>query len=101
LLDVQADDALVEQVRQTAAGVPEVRAIEKLHIRKSGLEYFVDIHIEVDAERTVADGHRIGHLVKDRLMAEFPAIRDILVHLEPYPHASDNGTPVQRDSAGG
>jgi len=83
---MQADEDLVAQVRKTAESVPEVRAIETLHVRKAGLEFFVDIHIEVDPKLTVAEGHRIGHQVKDRLLAEFPAIRDVLVHLEPYPH---------------
>jgi divalent metal cation (Fe/Co/Zn/Cd) transporter len=26
----------------------------------------------------------LGHRVKDRLLAHFPAIRDVLVHLEPH-----------------
>jgi len=86
LLDMQADDELVAEVRRTAESVPEVRAIETLLVRKAGLEFFVDIHIEVDEHLTVAAGHLIGHQVKDRLLSEFPAIRDVLVHLEPYPH---------------
>jgi divalent metal cation (Fe/Co/Zn/Cd) transporter len=57
-----------------------------LWVRKSGLEYFADIHIEVDARLTVDEGHRIGHQVKDRLIKQFPMLRDVLVHLEPYPH---------------
>jgi divalent metal cation (Fe/Co/Zn/Cd) transporter len=36
-----------EQVRKLALEVAGVRGIEKLFIRKSGLEYFVDIHVEV------------------------------------------------------
>jgi len=31
-------------------------------------------------------GHRIGHLVRDQLIAEFAVVRDVLVHLEPYPY---------------
>jgi divalent metal cation (Fe/Co/Zn/Cd) transporter len=50
------------------------------------LEYFADIHIEVDAQMTVAAGHQIGHAVKDCLLRDYPALRDVLVHLEPYPH---------------
>ncbi len=90
LMDSQADEQLLCEIRQTAESVPEVRAVEKLWVRKSGLEYFADIHIEVDAHLTVADGHRIGHLVKDRLMTRFRNLRDVLVHLEPYPHSHDS-----------
>ena len=72
-----------------AEQVPGVRAVEKLWVRKTGLEYFTDIHIEVDEQLSVAEGHRIGHRVKDRLLAGFPALRDVLVHLEPFPNAAE------------
>lgn len=86
LLDPQADDELVGQIRDVAAAVPGVRAVEKLWVRKTGIEFLADIHIEVDARMTVEEGHRIGHEVKDRLVERFASLRDVLVHLEPYPH---------------
>lgn len=86
LMDVQAASGLVDDIRVAALAEPGVRGVETLWVRKSGLEYFADIHIEVDPNLTVADGHRIGHRVKDRLLSTFPALRDILVHLEPFPH---------------
>ena len=83
LMDLQADERFVSRVRETAGQVPGVQGVEKLWLRKSGLEYFADIHIEVDPQMTVAAGHEIGHAVKDRLLDEFPLMRDVLVHLEP------------------
>jgi divalent metal cation (Fe/Co/Zn/Cd) transporter len=90
-------------VRTFAAQVAGVRRVETLRLRKSGLEYFADIHIEVDADLTVAEGHHIGHRVKDALLTEFPAIRDVLVHIEPYPHPNyshiePNDAPHAADS---
>jgi cation diffusion facilitator family transporter len=84
LLDRQADDPLVAEIRNRAASVPGVRGVETLWVRKSGLEYFADIHIEVDPKMTVEEGHRISHEVKDRLIHEFAPLRDVLVHLEPH-----------------
>ncbi len=89
LMDLQADDVFVRQIRQHAANIDGVQDVEKLFVRKSGLEFLVDIHIEVDAQMTVADGHEIGHHVKDALVGTFPAVRDVLVHLEPNPHPDD------------
>ncbi|QEH32822.1 putative cation efflux system protein [Aquisphaera giovannonii] len=86
LMDAQADPSLVAKVRAAAEGVDGVRRVDKLRARKSGLEYLVDIHIQVDATLTVHEGHRISHLVKDRLLEGFGSLRDVLVHLEPYPH---------------
>jgi len=87
LMDVQADGDLVKQIREAAAAVPGVAGIEKLWVRKSGLEFLADMHMEVDPQMSVAEGHAIGHDVKDRLLKQFPMLRDVLVHLEPAgPH---------------
>jgi cation diffusion facilitator family transporter len=86
LMDLQADPVFVNQIRAAALTVTGVEDVETLWVRKSGLEYFVDIHIEVDQHLTVSEGHRIGHQVKDHLLDEFPRLRDVLVHLEPFPH---------------
>ncbi|HID21237.1 MAG TPA: cation transporter [Planctomycetaceae bacterium] len=89
LMDLQAERPILDQIRAVAASIPEIEHVETLWVRKSGLEYFVDIHIEVDADMTVAEGHRIGHLLKDRLLKQIPILRDVLVHLEPHP--ADDG----------
>lgn len=86
LLDSQADEGLVQQIRRTASDISEVQQVEKLLVRKTGLEYLVDIHIQVDAQLSVDEGHRIGHQVKDQLVEKLVGVRDVLVHLEPFPH---------------
>lgn len=90
LMDLQAADELVREVRAAATKVPGILGVEKLWIRKSGLEYFADIHLEVDPHLTVAEGHRLGHAVKDQLLTAFPMLRDVLVHLEPFPHEHEH-----------
>jgi divalent metal cation (Fe/Co/Zn/Cd) transporter len=90
-MDVQAEDTFVSRIEAEAKSDPEVLGVETLWVRKSGLEYFADIHLEVDPRLTIAEGHRIGHRVKDRLLQSFPTLRDVLVHLEPYPHDHPEG----------
>lgn len=89
LMDIQASPEFVDQIRSVAGQVGGVEDVETLWVRKSGLEYFADIHIEVNQDMSVAEGHRIGHQVKDRLLEEFPSLRDVLVHLEPFPHTHE------------
>jgi len=84
LLDPQAESSWVEQIRLQAESVAGVRAVEKLWVRKTGIEYLVDIHIQVDPEMTVEEGHRIGHHVKHELVTSFDRVKDVLVHLEPF-----------------
>ncbi len=89
LMDVQANPELVADVRRTAEEMPGVLGVEQLRLRKSGLEYFADMHIEVDPRITVEEGHRLGHRVKDELLHRVAALRHVLVHLEPHPHSHD------------
>ncbi|MCB0337707.1 MAG: cation transporter [Bdellovibrionales bacterium] len=84
LMDAQADTAFVEQVKQDALSIKGVLGVETLWIRKSGLEYLADIHLEVDPKITVREGHAISHIVRDHLLHEHTCLRDVLVHLEPY-----------------
>jgi cation diffusion facilitator family transporter len=96
LMDLQADEEFVNRLREAAQQVPGVRAVEKLRVRKTGLEFLADMHLEVDAHMTVAEGHRIGHAVKDHLVGRFEALRDVLIHLEPHPHVDDRtGQPLR------
>ncbi len=99
LMDLQADDRYVRRIRAVAEDVEGVLAVEKLWVRKTGLEYLADIHVEVDAEMTVDEGHRIGHLVKDQLLDEFATLRDVLVHLEPHTNGHASAAPVIPKSA--
>ncbi len=83
LLDEQATPKLVSEMRDVAGRVPGVIAVETLRVRKTGLEFLADIHIEVDPTLRVAAGHELGHDVKRELMQRFPQLRDVLVHVEP------------------
>lgn len=83
LLDVAPAPEFVQGVRDRAAAVEGVLAIDKCHLRKSGLGLFCDIHVVVDAEVPVREGHRIGHAVKDALMQTRPELLDVVVHIEP------------------
>ncbi|MDB5020521.1 MAG: cobalt-zinc-cadmium resistance protein, partial [Pedobacter sp.] len=84
IMDAAPSEEIVAQVRTLAARVLEVKFIEKCYVRKMGFDYFVDLHIELDPNITVAEGHRISHLVKDQLMESELNIKDVLIHVEPY-----------------
>jgi cation diffusion facilitator family transporter len=85
LMDRQADPETLVAVRREAMAVPGVLGVEKLLVRKSGLEYLVDIHVEVAPDMTVRDSHQIGHAVKGRLLTKLMTVKDVLVHIEPSP----------------
>jgi cation diffusion facilitator family transporter len=83
IMDEAPEPEYEEKVRALASAVPNVSHIEKIRIRKSGLYYFVEIHVTVDGLLSVNEGHRIGHEVKDKLCAADMHVSDVLVHIEP------------------
>jgi len=83
ILDVAAPPEVRDRVRALASGVDGVLGIDELRVRRSGLVYLVDIHVEVDGHMTVRRGHEIGHDVKDLLLGCELPILDVLVHVEP------------------
>ena len=83
IMDTAPPKELEAAVRAVAAAVPGVIDVEKCRLRKMGIEFYVDIHIGVDAAISVRDGHRIAHAVKDAIRAANPAAADVLVHIEP------------------
>jgi cation diffusion facilitator family transporter len=83
LMDRAPGRELIEQVRDIARATPGVRGVEKCLARKMGYQYFVDLHVEVDPMMTVLRSHEIAHQVKDIVRQQIPAVRDVLVHIEP------------------
>ena len=71
------------RVRGLALGVPGVQALDKCRIRKSGTRYFVELHVEVDGQATVQEGHDIGGKVRSVLRTSPLRIADAFIHIEP------------------
>jgi len=72
-----------DQIRNLASPVDGVLEIEKCRVRKSGLGLLMDIHVIVQEDLTVKEGHEIGHKVKDILLSSDLKITDVTVHIEP------------------
>jgi cation diffusion facilitator family transporter len=83
LLDTAPEAELASRVRHVAEQVPGVRGTEKCFVRKMGLTLYVDLHVIVDGDLNVRDGHDIAHRVKDALREADPRISEVLVHIEP------------------
>ena len=84
LMDRAPDAALFDRVSRAATAVPGVLAIEKLRGRKHGRHYFLELHVQADAELSLHDAHSLGHRVKAAICVAEPAVRDVLVHMEPF-----------------
>lgn len=65
-----------------AAQHPELIGIHDLRTRSSGTQDFVQFHVWVRPDMTIAEAHDITESVERKLMAEFPDT-EILIHLDP------------------
>lgn len=83
IMDEHMHDEMEAQIRTIALQNPGVTDTEKCYIRKTGMTYHVDLHIAVNAEISVKEGHDIAHGVKDELLENLPEIADVLIHVEP------------------
>lgn len=83
IMDSAPPPELAAQVRQLAQSVSGVITTEKCYLRKSGMFYWVDIHVIVEGNLTVRHGHEIAHRVKAVLRASPLRIAEVLVHIEP------------------
>ena len=61
----------------------QVHGIEKCRVRRSGLALYIDLHVLVDGDLSVREGHDIAHLVKDALVESNLGVQDVTVHIEP------------------
>ncbi len=93
IMDTAPRGEIVDFVRNTAEKVSGVIDIDKCILRKMGLSYYVDLHIGVNENISVREGHRIAHAVKDAIRHSNPRIADVLVHIEPAGNRSLNIAP--------
>jgi cation diffusion facilitator family transporter len=87
LMDRIPDDSVVQGIASAATSVAEVRAIEKLKVRKVGLQYAVDLHVQTDPQMSLHDAHIVSGKVKGAIRAAMPSVDAVLIHMEPYEQA--------------
>lgn len=88
LMDAAPPPGVAVRIREIAAGVDGVTAVEKCFVRKMGFQFYVDMHVEVDPGMTVQRAHAIAHQVKDAVCTHLPSVSDVLVHVEPSPSSA-------------
>jgi cation diffusion facilitator family transporter len=83
IMDTAPSRDIVSEIRQQAIKINQVKEVEKCYVRKMGFDFFVDLHIKVDGSLSVAEGHRIAHLVKDSILKNNNHVKGVLIHVEP------------------
>ncbi len=84
LMDATPGGEILGEIRRVAESVPDVRAIEKLHVRRSGMNYHAAIHVQASPSLSLADAHALGGRVKAAIQQALPQVNRVLVHMEPF-----------------
>lgn len=71
------------EVARIAAGVNGVLGCHRLRTRRYGGVFQADLHIQVARTLSVAEGHAIGHAVRDAIRTAGIGVVDAVVHVEP------------------
>jgi cation diffusion facilitator family transporter len=86
-MHILADEIVIaaDDIRGVVEGVPDVLGCHHIRSRGSADHVFVDLHIWMKADMRLDEAHRISHVVKDRITARYPQVKDAIIHLEPPP----------------
>jgi ferrous-iron efflux pump FieF len=82
LMDRELPDDQRAKIRAIALGHPEVKSVHDLRTRSSGLDIFVQLHIEMDPQMTLRRAHEVSDAVEREIMAVFPNA-EVMIHQDP------------------
>ena len=82
LMDTALSDEHTKKIHAILSEIPEVLHFHDLRSRVIGGEFLIDVHILVDPEMTVTEGHRIAETARRNLINAMHNIQDVLVHVD-------------------
>ena len=84
---ILGDEMVMDEaaVREVVQSTPGVLGCEKIRTRGSADYVFLDLHLWLDRNTALHAAHDTSHVVKDKLMARFPQLMDVVIHIEPPP----------------
>ncbi len=89
LLDTGISKGKIQELKQIITTIKNVKNVHKLRTRKLANYIYIDLHLEVDGQLSVTQGHHISEEVKLAIIQYNPKVIDVLVHLEPERNLSD------------
>ena len=82
LMDREFPEEDRARIRQIVLEHPEVRNCHDLRTRRSGIDSFIQVHVEMDSSLTLLRAHEISDDVEARIRKVFPHA-EVLIHADP------------------
>jgi len=83
LIDTGLEPERVTAIRKTILAVDGVKTLHILRTRRMGSDALVDVHIQVDSELSVSEGHQISEFVRAQVIKDIDEVADVMVHIDP------------------
>lgn len=83
LMDGAKDESVYRQIFEAVERVPEALNPHHLRTRLIGGKYMIDLDIELEGDKSVAEAHAIADRVEDTIRDAVGNVYDIEVHIEP------------------
>lgn len=94
LMDKEWPEEKRREFLRVASQHPELKGIHDLRTRTSGAHDFVQFHVWVAPDMTVAHAHQVMDEIEDKLRAAFPGT-EILIHPDPEGHTDQDALPTE------
>ena len=88
LMDHEIDDQERDKIRDIVLEHEQVLGYHDLRTRRSGTRVFVQLHLELDAEQTLASAHEIADTIEKRIAVLFDDA-EVLIHEDPVLRSSE------------
>lgn len=98
LVDAAPPLQALRDIKMCALGVPGVIGVHDLRVRTTGGIYQAELHVVVDGELKVWQGHSIAKEVESCIVSDIPEMGRIIVHIDPAP--KDYPDPDQNPGGG-
>ena len=82
LMDHELPEKDRERIRRIVLEHPEVLDCHDLRTRRSGIDSFIQVHVEMDRSLTLLRAHEISDDVEARIREAFPNA-EVLIHADP------------------
>ena len=85
LADRSVDKVTLDKITNAIRDTPGLVDFHDLKTRKTGDFVLVEVHLDLPAKMTIAEGHDIADEVERRIKAAVPLVTYVLTHFDPSP----------------
>jgi cation diffusion facilitator family transporter len=97
LIDAGAPEEIQKKIAEIACNTGGVREVHAVRSRYISSSIQIDMHIVVDGNMSVREGHTIADNVENSIISSIPAVLEVVVHVDPSQVLSDKQFSVENN----